>query len=54
MEHHPLHQKVVGSIPSRGVCGRQLISLSLSLCVALPKVNTHILGGGLKKKVKNS
>ena len=46
LKHCPIHQKVVGSIPSRGMYGRQLnnvsllnrslsLSLSLSLCVSL-------------------
>ena len=30
MEHHPMHQKVAGSIPSQDAYRRQLIDASLS------------------------
>ena len=35
LEHRPVHQKVSGSTPSQGVCGRQLICFSLSLCICI-------------------
>ena len=49
LEHHPIHQKVAGSIPGRGAHGRQLVDVSLSLCVypalsSLSKINKCILG----------
>ena len=45
LEHHPLYQTVVGSIPGQGACGRQLIGVSLSLPTSsLSKINKHILG----------
>ena len=37
--HCPLHQKVVGSIPSQGTNGRQPIDVSLSLSLFLSQIN---------------
>ena len=37
LERHPIHQKVVGSIPGWDAYGRQPINVSLSL--PLPKIN---------------
>ena len=49
LEHNPVHQKVGGLIPGRGVYGRQQIdvalSLSLPLFLSLPlRISKHILG----------
>ena len=60
LEHYPIHQKVVGLIPSQGVylgcsfthwsgCGReaadQCFSLTLMfLFLSLSKVNKHVIG----------
>ena len=57
LECRPVHQKVAGSIPSQGVCGRQPIhvslshwfSLSLSLSVIYPWVRIKNI---LCKKIK--
>ena len=35
LECHPLKQKIAGSIPSRGKCGRQQIDVSLSFILIL-------------------
>ena len=59
-QHHPVHQRVAGSIPGQGTClgcsfnplsacigGNQLMSLSLAL--SLSKQSKHTLRWGLKK-----
>ena len=59
LEHHPVHQKVVGLISSQGVYGRQPIdvfhidvSLPLSPLPFFFKINKHILGWGVKIHLK--
>ena len=52
LAHHPIQQKVVGSIPHWGMYGRQLIDVSLLLSFllsSLSEINKHILKRGLKK-----
>ena len=39
LEHHPVNRKIMGSIPSQGMCKRQPINVSLShqcFCFSLP------------------
>ena len=59
LERHPVHNKVVGSVPSWGVHGRRPtnVSLSVSLSLSPPsffsKITKYILGWGLKKRKEN-
>ena len=66
--HHPVNQKVEGSIPSQGTCpgcqfspqsgrvqkGNQSMFLFLSFPLPSPvsEIDGHILGQGLKQKEK--